>query len=604
MIVITNPTQLFDILKTKKKFSIDSETTGLKWQKGDYAFLWSFADADEEYIVDLREVNFKDFYTGLHELLDSPDAFIIGANPKFDLHMVPGLTTFKPVVSDIQILYRLLNNDTLKVSVDTIATHYGKSKDDKVKEWIQKNKAYRYEKSVYGDLEKIPRYDAVPNEIMYPYAAQDARLHYDLFELLVKDLDNLDEYNRGKKTRTKTIQDEINLEYDMTRVLFEMETRGVMIDEAYTGTALSSERGKAESARKRLEEITGATFTDSAKALEGIFGVDSDIVRSAPRTEKGSLSFADSYLSTLEHPAAKLITEHRTAYKAARTYYANFIDLASQRGDSKFIHTNFRQSSTATGRLSASDPNMQNITAIEDIEYPVRGCFVSPQDYYWVSMDYQAQEMRLMFDRAGQEDVIADIKGGLDVHQATANLMRVSRKAAKAINFGILYGMGAQKLADSIGVSLEEARMLKRKYLMALPKVSEFIDIIVSGAKRGKISGIFGRIYQFQERWAYKAINYLIQGGSASMTKKAMISCNNFLKGTKSSLVLSVHDELVFYIHKDETDLISTLKRLMIEAYPHISLPMDVGVEIGHRWSELQEYSVWHQNQKQSSKIA
>ena len=589
MIVAKSCADLFGLLAQHKKISFDSETTGLNWQRGDYAFMWAFGIKDEELLFDLRGQSPAPFYEYFHRFLQDSSHTLIGANPKFDLHMIPELKDYQAHVHDVQVMARFLRSDRLTVGLDALAKERGLQKLDTVKEWIKKNKAYRFEK-VGDNLEKIPRYDAVPEEIIYPYAAGDARLAYDLFDIYTDELHALNKYNLALNP-PKDVFKALETEEKVTRVLFKMESRGVCIDEEYTRTALTVERARAVGSCKDFKEITGRDFKDSAKLFTEVFGDAGGVLESAPRTEKGSYSFTDTFLSSVKHPAAKAITTHREAHKKSRTYYTNFLELRGRNGR---IHTNFRQSSTATGRLSCSDPNLQNVSTEDDSQYQVRGCFVAPEDYYMVAIDYQAQEMRLMLDLAAELKVINEVKAGKDLHQATADLLNITRKQAKNINFGILYGMGVGKLANSLGVSVEVAKVLKRRYFMSLPNVYSLVSKVTERAAKGRLANIAGRVYQFDSKFAYKGVNYLIQGSSAEITKAAMIECEKYLDDKLSKLILSVHDELVFYVHKTEVDeVVPQIAEIMKNAYVHTFLPMDVGIEIGTRWSDLESWNTY-----------
>lgn len=588
MIVVKNLVGLDQILTKASTIAFDSETTGLQWQKGDYAFMWAFATHEEEYIFDLRESNPAPFYEVLHKHLNDPTKTFIGANVKFDLHMSKVADYQAPVV-DVQIMARLCNSSRMTVALAELAKEIGQQKIDAVKEWIKKNKAYKYSTNSLGELVKTPRYDAVPEEIMYPYAAQDARVTFDLYKHYMARLSEVNKYNENLLVRgNKDVFTSLKREIEITRVLFRMEKRGVLLDVDFTNSAFNSERSLVLSAAETFKQLTGRDFLDSSKLFIEIWGATSDIVQNAPRTEKGNISFTDSYLSSVDSPVARVVTEYRTAYKKVGSYYSSFLDLQDS---NKIIHTNFRQASTATGRLSASDPNLQNVSNMDESQFPVRGCFIAPPDFYLVSIDFQAQEMRVMLDQAGEDAVIEKVLLGEDLHQATADMMGCSRKEAKTINFGILYGMGIAKLAASLGVSEDEARALKKLYMSRLPNVAAFTQQVIRKAKNtGKISNIIGRVYNFDEGFSYKAVNYLIQGSSSEITKNAMLLCEEFLflHSSKSRMILSVHDELVFYVHRDELNLVDGLAQKMREAYKYEKLPMDVGVEIGTRWSSME----------------
>lgn len=585
MILLENHAMLFDALKKAQTFSFDTETTGLKWYSTDYPIILSFATLTEEFVVDLRKVSPEPFFSGLRELLLDPEIHLIGTNTKFDLHMVKAYE-IKARVSDTQILMRLNDSDSLKTGLEALGELVGIAKDDTVKKWIQKNKAYRYEFLPNGDPVKIPRYDAVPEEMLYTYAARDARVTFEGYHFLVRELEKLDAYNRTL-AGDKSIFNCLHKEEDLLKVLLNIEKRGVLLDLEYTSQGLHHEENHVKEAREDYQKLTGRDFVDSSKALVEAFGSDSAIVRSAPRTEKGNVSFTDSFLSSLNEPVAEAILRFRKSHKKSGTYYSNFVYL---KGSDGRIHTNFRQSQTSTGRLSSSDPNLQNVSNDDDSRFPIRGCFIAPEGYDILSIDYQAQEMRVMIDMAGQEDLAREILNGKDVHQATADLLGIDRKSAKTINFGLLYGMGVTKMAGALDVPLQEAQRLKNEYFKGLQEVGSFTKRVVAKAEKGRLSNLAGRIYKFDKKFAYKAINYLIQGSSSEITKTAMIECEKFLQDKKTKLVLSVHDELVFYLHESEHYLVPELASIMKVSYTHDILPMDVGIEIGKRWSEMREY--------------
>lgn len=610
MIVVENPALLFEELANHKVISMDCETTGLKWQRGDYAFLWSFATDQESYVYDIRRSGGQDFYDRLYQLLMNPEQIVLGVNPKFDLHMT-GIQEYKAQVIDISIMRRLVNTNALAVGLAAIAEEIGLKKDDEVKKWIQKNKAYRWEKSYSGELIKVPRYDMVPDPIMYNYAAIDAEIPIKAYRYYMQKLTEMDAYNQALTIQEdKSLFKVLTKEVEVTRVLFNMEKRGFLLDEEYCINADATERAKVHLATEKFKELTGRDFRDSAKYFVELFGESHELIQNAPRTKKGALSFTDEYLSGTDNEIAKTIVQYRKAAKKSGTYYSGFLDLCRRATGMDAgpvpptIHTNFRQAQTATGRLSASDPNLQNVSNEDSSDNQVRGCFIAPPEHFIVSIDYQAQEMRIMLDFAGEETVISEVKKGKDLHLATAEMMGVSRKEAKTINFGILYGMGGQKLADSLEVALDAAKLLKQKYMRSLVRVAGFIDRVISKARnQGKITNIEGRVYSFDKGFEYKAINYLVQGSSAEITKTAMLSCERLLAPYISKMVSSIHDELVFYVHKDELFLIEQIAQAMKDAYKHRSLPMDVGIEIGTRWSEMEGYQEWLDNQNQTSKI-
>ena len=243
---------------------------------------------------------------------------------------------------------------------------------------------------------------------------------------------------------------------------------------------------------------------------------------------------------------------------------------------------------------------MQNVTKGKDKEsrFPIRRCFIPPPDSFLVSVDLDQVEYRLMLDYAAEKDVIRQVVDGVDVHQATANMMGVDRASAKTINFMLLYGGGPLKLAHELKIPLREAKSLRELYFDRLPKVTSLIKAIIRKAETDKvIYNWFGRVYRFPDkRFAYKAPNYLIQGGCADVMKIGMVEAGNdkLLKGTRSTQVLSVHDELVFYVHKDELDLVPKIQQIVEKAYPYKHLPLTAGVEISSiSWGDTEDFDAW-----------
>lgn len=598
---VNNLEEFSEHLRKNDEFSLDSETTGLLWNTGDRPFLWSISTADRTFLWDVRnsESNYL-FYQIMDKQFQREDLTVIFANAKFDLHMFRSDMAFAKIllkckILDILVLARIMNNQMMRAGLDDVAKLFGYAKDDSVKKYIQKHQLYRKHITLMGNEVKIPEYSKVPNEIMYPYAAKDSRITFDCKAKLMQEILMLDGYNQTLLT-PKSLATVIDNEAQLTKTLFNMESEGVLIDESYTRSSFSGERSRFEACAHDFKEITGRELVDSPKAFTEIFRAYPDLYSRIPTTEKGNLSFKDSFLSSIAHPVAESITGYRQSYKKAGTYFGNFLQLKAADGR---IRTDFRQSKTRTSRLSASSPNLQNVSGDTD-EYEesekdlsVRRCFVAPEGYLWLSLDYKAQELRMLFDLAGETTIIEKIKAGMDGHEVTAQELGITRKKAKTLNFGLIYGMGTTKLAEALGVSVEEAKEIKYTYFKKIPKVGKLIREVTRKAELGLISNWYGRVYRFEKKFAYKAVNYLIQGGCAEITKIAMNRIGGYLadNNCKTKLVLSIHDELCFYLHKDEMDLIPVLRNIMVEAYEHDTLPMDTSAEIGANWAELEAYA-------------
>ena len=250
------------------------------------------------------------------------------------------------------------------------------------------------------------------------------------------------------------------------------------------------------------------------------------------------------------------------------TYYSSFLHLLG--GDGR-LRATINQAGTESGRFSYMNPNLQNIPKQDEdgLEFYVRKCFIPAPGFTLYSIDYQQQEFRLMLDYAGDKKLIHAINNGADVHQATADLIGISRNQAKTINFGLLYGMGVEKLAKALGLTEKEARDIKLDYFGKLPLVERFIrSVTKTGEARGFIYNWMGRrCYIEKKEWAYILPNHLIQGSGADVIKDAMNSIDHFLKPYESRMVLQVHDELVFEIKKGEEEIVEPIKKIMEDVY-------------------------------------
>jgi DNA polymerase-1 len=227
--------------------------------------------------------------------------------------------------------------------------------------------------------------------------------------------------------------------------------------------------------------------------------------------------------------------------------------------------------------------------------YLIRRSFIPRLEYFFVMMDYDQFEYRMMVNYARETSLIEKIQSGIDVHTATAELMGVSRKEAKTINFMLLYGGGVQKLAEALNVPLTRAKFLKEKYFATLPKVQILISQIQNAVcSRGYLENWFGRRYTLPRELAYKGPNYLIQGGCADWVKIAICNIHRFLKPYKSRILLQIHDELLFEIHEEEKFIIPKLKYLMENVShipPHDKLRYTVGIE--YSYASWQDKKVW-----------
>ena len=569
----------------------DTETTGLYAYKKDRLFSIQISDATVDYYF-----NFIEYDTGepvldfewikkLQPLFDNKLVFM--QNAKFDMAFLykQGLRFDLTDLHDTEVAGRIIRNDHLKYSLDEQAKReLGETKDDSVMAWLKENKKFTAV-SVPGK-DKIDRnyhFNEVPYEMITRYGCKDTRLTYDLGMKQKAAIDQA--LAENGYDAEKTIAAVYEMEKRLTHVCFEMERIGIQIDREYCEEAVRFESDRIEKAEAAFRDHTGFEIVDSGKCLGPVF----EKLGFVPgRTEGDDYEVTDKFLNTVTHPLGAVVQTYREARKRANTYFRSYLYYADSKG---VVHANMRQAGTKTGRFSYWEPNLQNIPSddpdseqIDNSPYPIRRAFIPREGFFFLSVDYNQMEFRMMLDGAGQHDLIAKIKDGHDPHDATAELTGLKRKAAKTLNFGLLYGMGLAKLGDAIGVALEDARIFKRQYFAALPLVKDFIylcsDTIKTRFERSPkdtyIKTWFGRRCYFDDsKWAYKGANARIQGGCADVVKIAMVRLFfKTLQGKMSRMVMQIHDELLFEIAFSEMDLIPEIIDVMETTYPQRYLPL------------------------------
>ena len=550
-------------------YSLDCETTGLYPYLGDRLFAITIATEKNVYYFNGLQDWSKNL---LSILLDNKDKYCFTANGKFDLHFlaVEGLFVSSHLY-DVLVNAKILDNSFMTYSLSDVAIRAGYTKSDIVEKHIREHRLYRVAKNG----KRSPAYDKVPFILMKEYAEQDARITYDIG---MKQLNQMHDWDLSRIQGTASMESLFQLESELLPVLFDMERRGVKIDVDYTRKALAHWRSVYEKCANDFMEATGTPFVDSNKTLAKVFTV---LGIQAGVTEKGNPSFTDQNLANIDHFLAGIIRNYREAYKKCSTYFEPFLNLSVD----GVIHPNFRQMGTATGRMSMNEPNLQQISNEEESteEFTVRKCFIPDRDCFFLIADYKTMEYRALLDYAGEEKLLGMAASGLDLHEETGKLAGIPRKQAKTVSFLTLYGGGAAKLASQLGVSIDEGKRIKDKFFRALPKVKKFLNAVSEKAKsRGYVVNKYGLPSFFKDaNFSYKATNYIVQGSCAHAMKKAMVMCHKFLENKKSKLVLSVHDELVFYLFYGEEYLIPDLKKIMESTWNGSPLTLEVDIEYG-----------------------
>jgi DNA polymerase-1 len=429
------------------------------------------------------------------------------------------------------------------------------------------------------------------------YAAEDADLTLRLYEILetrLKDAGLTDLFK--------------NLEMPVSAVLLAMERNGIMIDRTFLESLRARFEKEMEGLRERIIELAGEDFNIQSPKQLAVILFEKLGLKPIKKTATG-WSTDVSVLSALaeEHDLPALILEYRQVAKLQNTYVETLPQLANPQ--TGLIHTSYNQAVAATGRLSSSDPNLQNIPVRTELGREIRRAFIPrTEGNVFLSADYSQVELRLLAHLADDPGLLAAFGEGGDVHRRTAALIAgISedevtselRSRAKAINFGVIYGMGARALAKQISVSVKEASSFIATYFETYPGVRRFIDATKEKAHRdGWVETLLGRrrllpdidssnhqVRSFQER---VAVNTPIQGTAADLVKLAMIRIQGDLEKSDldALMLLQVHDELVFEVAPGDVDALGTLVRSGMEGALDLKVPLVVDIHTGGNWAE------------------
>ncbi|HRP53810.1 MAG TPA: DNA polymerase, partial [Fluviicola sp.] len=391
-------------------------------------------------------------------------------------------------------------------------------------------------------------------------------------------------------------------------VLASMEEEGVSLDISHLKNYSNILGQEAEKLEKEIKELAGMDFNiDSPKQLGEVLFEQLKISSKAKKTKTGQYATSEDILMQHknDHAIIPLILDYRQVKKLKSTYVdplQTLIDLRDGR-----VHTSFMQTVTATGRLSSNNPNLQNIPIRSERGKEIRKAFIArSEDFLLMSADYSQIELRIIASLANDPAMIQSFKNGEDIHRATAakvyqvpldQVTKDQRSAAKAVNFGIIYGQSAFGLSQNLGISRTEAKQLIDSYFEQYGTIKTYMDSAVKNAREnGYVETIMKRrrylpdinsanavVRGFAER---NAVNAPIQGSAADIIKKAMIAVSKAMKeqGVKSKMILQVHDELVFDVHKEEVEQMKNLVEKAMVSAVNLAVPMEVELEVAQNW--------------------
>ena len=559
---------------------------------------------------------------------------LIGYNFKFDLSFLEkeGLDIEKKALKDVMLLVRMTANTTIRelALTKTIIRLYGPQAgqyDIDTKKILQKenwNKDYSLSNP----------------EVLGPYCEKDVFWTYKLY---------FDCLEKIEKTGQQAILD---LQYDLTKVLYEMERAGTKVDSAYITKAIDKIKTRQREVEQQIYQIAGREFNIKSTQEMGEvfheFGIYSSL-----ETATGKESWSAAALAQIDHLLAGLIRQHRALHKLISTYLEPYVEKDT-------LHTSFCNWGAVTGRLSSREPNLQNIprnhfklrdvelseeelTVVkgrvdasiatkgvtaenvlsnevlntwgfmgdesfdedDDTQVAIRRLFVARPGYKLVSFDYSQMEVRVFLSylrNKAMDDLLHNTD--VDFHGEAAKIafeitddhpeFKYYRQMAKGITFGIIYGIGTPRLAQQLQTTVGKAAQYKKRYLDAIEGSREFINGVAATVEnRGWVKNRYGRVYKVPVGDSYKGVNYLVQGTSADILSERLIAVNEYLKDTQSKLLLQVHDEIICEIHEEEMDtVVPAIVELM--QWNTLEIPLFVDKEVcTTSWATKIDYEKW-----------
>ena len=575
-------------------FAIDTETTSIDYMSaklvgvsfavgvGEAAYL----PLAHDYVDVPAQVDFDKAIKALKPVLENESIAKVGQNLKYDLSILASYgLTLKGELYDTMMESYVLNSVATRHNMDALARHY-------------LDIATTSFEDVAGKGASQLTFNQVPLDVARDYAAEDAdvtyRLHQALWPLIQRE--------------PKLLHIFRDVEMPLVRVLSKIERQGALLDPGLLNKQ-SSELGR------RIEELKDAAWSsaqeefnlDSPKQLQEIF-FEKQGLPVLKKTPGGKPSTAEPVLVDLarDYELPALILEYRGLAKLKSTYTDKLPKDINT--DSGRVHTSYHQAVTATGRLSSSDPNLQNIPIKTAQGRKVRAAFVAPEGKKILAADYSQIELRIMGHLSGDEGLLQAFSEGLDVHSFTASevfnveiqsVTEDQRRSAKAINFGLIYGMSAFGLAKQLDISRALAQDYIDSYFSRYPKVLDYMEQTKEQAsKLGYVETVFGRrLYlpeinakQVMRRQAAErtAINAPMQGTAADIIKKAMLEVDGWLgrANVDCRMIMQVHDELVFEVAESDIDEVESEVENLMSQSASLDVPLTVSVGRGDNWEE------------------
>ncbi|MDO4894554.1 DNA polymerase I [Moraxella sp.] len=611
---ISTAQELDDLVATLAQspyFAIDTETTHLDWQQASLVGISISHTHHQAYYIPINHVD--DLGTrhdgqldesvvlgALKPILQNPVIGKIGQHLKYDTHIFAKYGI--DLLGDIHAQPDNWHMDTMLASyvINAAATRH--NMDDLAKHYL--NTTTTTFEEVAGKGAKQITFDRVDINTASHYACEDADITFRLFTIF-------SQYLANDHAASKLLH---RLEIPTAKLLTQMERAGILIDIDMLSKLSHQFDEEILALEHQAHTLAAENFNLASPKQLGEILFEKLGIAGGKKTKTGQYSTSEAVLSKIDHPLVETVLAHRSLSKLKSTYTDA---LAKAADDAGRVHTSYHQALTSTGRLSSSDPNLQNIPIRTDTGRLIRQAFIAPKGRVILAADYSQIELRLMAHFSGDERLIAAFNDGLDIHTATAaeimgkSLDEVTsneRRAAKAVNFGLLYGMSAFGLAKQLGVDRSTAQDYIKRYFARYPAIHDYMENTKNHAKQaGHVKTLLDRkLYSpdinnsnrmIKEAAERAAINAPLQGSAAELIKLAMIAVDKVLPKEHAKLLLQVHDELVFEVDADKAQEIGILiKNAMQNVLTDtaetlgwtvdFAVPLLVEIGTGNNWDE------------------
>lgn len=582
--------QFFKRLSTEKRFAIDTETTSLDYRVAEMVGFSVAFDAHDAYYIPLahdyegapEQLNRDEIIQLIKPILEDPKVEKIGHHLKYDAHI------FENHGIHLQGWYF----DTMLASyvLNSVATRHGM--DDVARVYLS-HLTTTFEQ-IAGKGAKQKTFNQIELETAAHYAAEDAHVTYRLYEVLDRKLKEIPELSNILH----------NIEMPVASVLTSMEENGIALNLAFLDQLSVDFAETIQNLENQIIEIAGEPFNVGSPKQVGEVLFEKLGLKGGKKTATGQYSTSEAVLEKIDHPITALIIEYRGLTKLKSTYTEGLSKQANP--ETHRVHTSYHQALTATGRLSSTDPNLQNIPVREEIGRQIRKAFIAPKGRVLLAADYSQIELRLMAHFCQDEALVHAFNHGQDVHRRTAaevlgvaleEVTNDQRRQAKAVNFGLLYGMSEFGLIRQLGFTRQESQEYIKQYFHRYPGIYEYMQRTRQVAlEQGYVETITGRrlytpdidarnmmVRKGAER---AAINAPLQGSAAEIIKMAMIEVDKILPKDQAKLLLQVHDELVFEVDEAIADELAKQIQDVMQKVCTLTVPLVVEVGKGNNWDE------------------